>query len=102
MYFIYSLYLYFRIFLSVRSFKNKARRKEELETPFLEFMENTGLRKISITKLEKELDLTFDTQTSFNKEEFDCIKKWFMSCKKARTCNGYFGKVPDGLVRCNN
>lgn len=81
---------------------NKARRKEELEAPFLEFMENTGLRKISITKLEKELDLTFDTQTSFNKEEFDCIKKWFMSCKKARTCNGYFGKVPDSLVRSYN
>ena len=81
---------------------NKARRKEELETPFLEFMENTGLRKISITKLEKELNLTFDAQTSFNKEEFNCIKKWFMSCKKARICNGYFSKAPDSLVRSYN
>lgn len=81
---------------------DKARRKEELETPFLEFMENTGLRKISITKLEKELDLTFGAQTSFNKEEFNCIKKWFMSCKKTRICNGHFGKAPDSLVRSYN
>ena len=65
-------------------------------------MENTGLRKISITKLEKELNLTFDAQTFFNKEEFNCIKRWFMSCKKARICNGYFSKAPDSLVRNYN
>lgn len=81
---------------------NKAHKKEATEVPFLEFMENTGLRKISDTKLKKELELTFDAQTSFNEEEFDCIKKWFMSCKKARTCNGYLGKAPDSLVRSYN
>lgn len=53
---------------------DKARRKEKLEIPFLEFMENTGLRKISITKLEKELDLTFDAQTSFNKKNLTASK----------------------------
>lgn len=62
-------------------------------------MESTGLRKISDSELKKELELTFDAQTSFNEEEFDCIKKWFMSCKKARTCNSYLGKAPDSLVR---
>ena len=80
----------------------RIRKKETAETPFFEFMEKTGLRKISITKLEKELDLTFDAQTFFNKEEFNCIKKWFMNCKKSRTCNGYFGKAPDSLVRNYN
>ena len=38
---------------------NKARKKEAVEAPFLEFMENTGLRKISDTKLKKELEFTF-------------------------------------------
>ena len=38
MYFIYSLYLYFRIFLSVRSFKNKARRKEKSFRAFVIFI----------------------------------------------------------------